>query len=60
MLVAPGVTTFGTGSHTSVSSGRGLVPCSPAAGCCAKNGALTANKAADARNLENGKHIIFR
>ena len=57
--VAPGVTILGTGSHTSVSSGRGLVPCSPAVGCCAKNGALTANKAADARNLENGKRIIL-
>ena len=45
-LVAPGVTTLGTGSHTSVSSGFAAV------GCCAERGGAR-GKAADARNLEN-------
>src|ERR1700674_1362503 len=52
--VAPGVTTGGTGSQISVSSGFGL------AGDCAKRGTVTAIRAADARRLENGKRIIPR
>src|ERR1700689_3506804 len=52
--VAPGVTTAGTGSQISVSSGFGL------AGDCAKRGAATAIRAADATKLENGMRIIRR
>src|ERR1700722_16789623 len=52
--VAPGVTTGGTGSQISVSSGFGL------AGDCANKGAATAIKAADKRKLENGKRIMQR
>src|ERR1700722_8763593 len=52
--VAPGVTTGGTGSQISVSSGFGL------AGDCANSGAAKAISAADARRLENGKRIIPR
>src|ERR1700730_6005327 len=52
--VAPGVTTLGTGSQISVSSGFGL------AGVCAKSGAVMAIRAAEARRLESGKRIIRR
>src|ERR1700678_2530685 len=52
--VAPGVTTGGTGSQISVSSGFGL------AGDCANREAARAIRAADARRLENGKRIIPR
>src|ERR1700744_3114242 len=52
--VAPGVTTAGTGSQTSVSSG--LAP----AGAWAKRGADTASRAAEARNRENGKRVMRR
>src|ERR1700733_15405927 len=52
--VAPGVTTAGTGSHISVSSGFGLT------GDCAKRGAARAIRAADATKLENGMRIIRR
>src|SRR5580704_15271353 len=52
--VAPGTTTFGTGSQISVSSGFGL------SGVWAKRGTATAIKAADAKSLENGKRIIRR
>src|SRR3984893_7295355 len=53
-LVAPGLTTLGTGSQISVSSGFGL------AGDCAKSGAVMAIRAGAARRLENGKQIIRR
>src|ERR1700719_5372558 len=52
--VAPGVTTLGTGSQISVSSGFGL------AGDCAKRGTVTAIRAADVRRLENAMRIIRR
>src|ERR1700683_1023120 len=52
--VAPGVTTAGTGSQISVSSGFGL------AGDCAKRGAAKAIRAAEATKLENGMRIITR
>src|SRR5277367_4720050 len=52
--VAPGLTTLGTGSQISVSSGFGLVA------DWARRGAATASSAADARSLENGKRIITR
>src|ERR1700723_140705 len=52
--VAPGVTTAGTGSQISVSSGFGL------AGDCAKRGVVTAIRAADTTKLENGMRIIRR
>src|SRR5271165_6249654 len=52
--VAPGLTTLGTGSQISVSSGFGLT------GDCAKRGTVTAIKAADARRLESGMRIIRR
>jgi hypothetical protein len=54
MQLTPGVTTLGTGSHISVSSGFGL------AGDCAKRGAVTAIRAADARRLEKGMRIMRR
>src|ERR1700728_55851 len=52
--VAPGVTTAGTGSQISVSSGFGLT------GDCAKRGVATAIRAADTTKLENGMRIITR
>lgn len=69
MQVAPGVTTAGTGSHTSVSSGLGaavcaaieaLLGCAPCCGDgdCARREAAAAIKAADARSLENRMRII--
>src|SRR5271166_5136576 len=45
--VAPGVTTLGTGSHTSVSCGFG------AAGSCADTHAAVAIRAAQVRNFGN-------
>src|SRR5580693_10335284 len=50
--VAPGVTTLGTGSQISVSSGFGL------AGDCAKSGAVMAIRAAEARRLESGSESL--
>src|ERR1700722_2491269 len=52
--VAPGVTTAGTGSQISVSSGFGL------SGDWAKSGAATAHRAADTRSLENRMGIMRR
>src|ERR1035437_7985322 len=52
-LVAPGVTTLGTGVHTSVSSGLG------AAGCCDERGAVRAINVAKARNFEFWERMIF-
>src|ERR1017187_30336 len=52
--VAPGVTTLGSGVHTSVSSGLG------AAGCCAEREAATTSKVANARIFEFGMHMDFR
>src|SRR6185437_15917217 len=51
--VAPGVTTFGTGCQTSVSSGFGL----PAS--CAETVMDPAMRTASARDLKNGKRIIL-
>src|SRR5580704_7979804 len=54
LQVAPGVTIFGTGSQTSVSSGFGLA-CS-----CAVRGTATAIRAANARSVENCMRMIFK
>lgn len=51
--MAPGVTTFGTGSHTSVSSGFILVD------CCAEITVAAANRAASAMDLENCTFVIL-
>ena len=69
--VAPGVTTSGTGSQNSVSSGLGLAvaaACAGAAiaegraagvaGACAKSGRPRAIKAAEERRLENRMRVI--
>src|SRR5579875_3173796 len=52
--VAPGVTTGGTGSQTSVSSGFG------AFACCAERVVAAASRAASAKDLENWLHMISR
>lgn len=51
--MAPGVTTFGTGSHTSVSSGFIFVD------CCAEIVAAVAKRAASAMDLENCMVVIL-
>src|SRR5271156_748270 len=51
MQAGPGVTTLGTGSQISVSSGFG-------AGVCAKTGAATAIAAAQATRLKNGMRVM--
>lgn len=51
--MAPGVTTFGTGSHISVSSGFIFVD------CCAEIVAAVAKSAASAMDLENCVVVIL-
>jgi hypothetical protein len=56
VFTGPGVTTFGTGSQISVSSGFGA----GAAGVCANKGAATASRAAEVSNVEIGIRIMQR
>src|SRR5579875_290148 len=51
--VTPGVTTLGTGSHTSVSSALGF------GDCCAQRFAAAAMRAANARDLGNRMDITL-
>src|SRR5271157_3825454 len=62
MQVAAGVTTFGMGSQTSVSSGFGAAGGAAwgEAGDCARTGAATTIRATSATNFENSMCIIRR